>query len=188
VLTGMLDSGGGRAVVEAAGMSDSAGVVDERYSEPGAEPSTWQEVVDVLEGAQTYWLSTVRDDGRPHVTPLIAVWHEEALYVSTGEREQKFRNLAANPRVAVTTGGNKLTEGVDVIVEGAAVRVGEAARLERLAARWLEKYGAAWRYEVRDGNFWHEGGGAAAVFEVAPTTVFAFRKGGRFTQTRWRLG
>lgn len=183
----MLAREGGRSVTEVALMSESTGVLDERYSEPGAEPSTWAEMSAVLADAGTYWLTTVRADGRPHVTPLIAVWHEDALYFCTGEGEQKSRNLAANPKVALTTGGNALKKGLDVVVEGPAVRLGDTARLERLAAAWVDKYGEDWRFEVRDGNFWHEGGGAAAVYEVAPTTVFAFRKG-NYAQTRWSLG
>jgi PPOX class probable F420-dependent enzyme len=169
-------------------MSGGTGVLDARFSEPGAEPSSWEEVRGLLAEAGTYWLTTVRADGRPHVTPLIGVWQGDALYFSTGEGEQKSRNLAAHPQVALTTGNNALREGVDVVVEGAAVRVGDTPKLERLAAGWVEKYGEDWRFEVRDGGFRHEGGGPAAVYEVAPTTVFAFRKGGTYAQTRWRLG
>lgn len=169
-------------------MSGGTGVVDQRFSEPGAEPTRWEEVREVLDAAGTYWLTTVRADGRPHVTPLIAVRDGDALYFCTGEGEQKSRNLAANARVALTTGANALKEGMDVVAEGPAVRVRDTARLEELAAAWVRKYGESWRFEVREGGFWHEGGGLAAVYEVAPTTVFAFRKGGGYAQTRWRMG
>jgi len=33
----------------------------------------WPEAREHLEMAELYWLTTVRGDGRPHVTPLIAV-------------------------------------------------------------------------------------------------------------------
>jgi hypothetical protein len=39
---------------------------------------------------------------------------------------------------------------------------------------------------VSDGRFEHEGGGAALVFSVAPTKIFAFTKG-TFGQTRHRF-
>ena len=42
------------------------------FSEPDATPTPWAEGLEVLRAADTYWLSTVRPDGRPHVTPLIA--------------------------------------------------------------------------------------------------------------------
>jgi hypothetical protein len=48
--------------------------LDERYSEPGAVATEWNETRRVLESAQVFWISTVRPDGRPHVTPCAAVW------------------------------------------------------------------------------------------------------------------
>lgn len=171
-------------------MSDSTaptGTVDRRFSDPEAEPTGWQEAQDLLTDAGTYWLTTVRADGRPHVTPLIAVWQDGALHFCTGEGEQKARNLAANAHVVLTTGGSALDEGVDMVVEGPARRVTDPIRLAPLAEAWAAKYGEVWRFEVREDSFWHEGGGLASVFAVAPTTVFAFRKGGTYAQTRWRL-
>ncbi|MFC4031755.1 pyridoxamine 5'-phosphate oxidase family protein [Streptomyces polygonati] len=163
------------------------GMLDPRFSDPAAAPSGWEEVETVLATAGTYWLTTVRADGRPHVTPLIAVWYDARLYFTTGGGEQKARNLAANPRVALTTGSNALKEGLDVVAEGAAVPVTEPALLELLSGAWVAKYGEEWRFEVRDGAFWHEGGGAAGVYEVAPAKLIAFRKGGTYAQTTWRL-
>jgi len=32
-----------------------------------------------LEKAEVFWLSTVRPDGRPHVTPMVSVWLDGAL-------------------------------------------------------------------------------------------------------------
>ncbi|MFC3996694.1 pyridoxamine 5'-phosphate oxidase family protein [Nocardiopsis sediminis] len=165
------------------------GTLDARYSRPDARPSRWGEVSEVLDTAETYWLSTVRSDGRPHVTPLIGIWDGTSLYFSTGDREQKAHNLATNPNVSLTTGNNALQGGLDVVAEGTAVRIGDPGRLASLAAAWVGKYGEVWRFEVRDGDFWHEGGGLAGVYEVTPTRVFAFRKGDdRFAQTGWRLG
>jgi predicted pyridoxine 5'-phosphate oxidase superfamily flavin-nucleotide-binding protein len=43
------------------------------FSEPDATARPWAEVVDVLSKSEIFWLSTVRRDGRPHVTPLPAV-------------------------------------------------------------------------------------------------------------------
>ena len=53
----------------------------------------------------------MRQDGRPHVTPLIAVWLEHALYFCTGPDERKARNLAWNSYYVVTTGSNALGKG-----------------------------------------------------------------------------
>ena len=58
--------------------------LDPRFSSDGAQPTAWAGANDELATAAVYWLSTVRADGRPHVTPLIAVWQDQALYFCTG--------------------------------------------------------------------------------------------------------
>jgi PPOX class probable F420-dependent enzyme len=164
--------------------------LDPRYSSGDATAVDWERARELLARAELYWISTVRPDGRPHVTPLIAVWLDGALYFSTGEEERKARNLAANPHVVMTTGVNSMDDGLDVVVEGEAVAVRDDARLRELADALLEKYGEAWRPEVGDGGFRHTLGdehGKVLVFEVVPTTAFGFGKGERFSQTRWRF-
>src|ERR671932_1075929 len=37
-----------------------------------------------LAEATTYWLGTVRPDGRPHVVPVLSVWLDGALYFCAG--------------------------------------------------------------------------------------------------------
>ena len=159
--------------------------LDPRYGEPDADPIPWTETVDALERAELFWVSTVRPDGRPHVTPLIAVWQDDALHFATGAEERKARNLAANPAVALTTGRNALHGGTDLVVEGTAVRVTDEATLHRLAAGFLAKYGEEWHFEVRDGLF-HHGAGSALVLRVEPTAVLAFGKA-PYSQTRYRF-
>ena len=97
--------------------------LDERFSDPGAEAVAWPATRQVIENAELFWVTTVRADGRPHSTPLVAVWLDDALHFCTGETEQKAHNLAANPHVLLTTGDNGWQGGVDVVVEGPAVRV-----------------------------------------------------------------
>lgn len=160
--------------------------LDGRYSSPGAEAVPWSAAVARLAAAELFWISTVRPDGRPHVTPLPAVWQAGALHFATGPEERKARNLAANPETVLTTGDNRWDRGYDLVVEGTAARVTDDARLRVLAAAWEEKYGSFWHYDVRDGCFEH-GAGPAYVFAVAPRTVFGFGKGEPFSQTRWRF-
>jgi general stress protein 26 len=157
--------------------------LDQRFSDPGTQATDWAAARDVLEGAQLSWITTVRADGRPHVTPLVAVWHDETLHFCTGPDEQKARNLTANPNVVMTTGCNQWDQGLDVMVEGEAIRVTDAATLERLAAAWATKWDGQWQFGVTEGGFSHEAGGLALVFAVRPTKVLAFGKG-TFTHTR----
>jgi hypothetical protein len=46
---------------------------DLRFGDPDAPPTPWADVLRVLETAELFWISTVRGDGRPHVTPLPAI-------------------------------------------------------------------------------------------------------------------
>jgi PPOX class probable F420-dependent enzyme len=159
--------------------------LDSRYSQEGARPTGWADVVAVVRDAPTSWLATVRPDGRPHVTPLLTVWDDDAPWFCTGADERKGRNLAANPRCVLTTGDNRLDAGLDVVVEGTAVRVRDDERLRRVAARYEAKYGRDWHFDVRDGEFVGPVGNRAVVFRVEPETVFAFGKG-EYSQTRFR--
>jgi Pyridoxamine 5'-phosphate oxidase len=163
---------------------DPAAELNPRFSSAGATPTPWPEARGRLERAEVYWLATVRPDGRPHVTPLIAVWLDGALYFHTGPSERKAKNLAGNAHCAITTGCNTLAEGLDLVVEGDAVQVSDETRLERVAEAIASKYG--WQVTVRDGAL-HGEGGEALVYEVRPTTVFGFGKGDPFSQTRWRF-
>jgi uncharacterized pyridoxamine 5'-phosphate oxidase family protein len=160
--------------------------IDVRYSSEGAVATRWDDARRELEEAGVYWITTVRPDGRPHVTTLIAVWVDDALYLCTGAEERKAKNLAQNPHCIFTTGCNTYEEGLDVVVESDAVNVRDDGLLQRVADAYETKYGSEWHFDVRDGAFHHDAG-AALVFEAAPTTVFGFRKGEPFSQTRWRF-
>jgi nitroimidazol reductase NimA-like FMN-containing flavoprotein (pyridoxamine 5'-phosphate oxidase superfamily) len=157
-------------------MDEPVTQLDERFSDPNAQPTTWESAREVLEAAQLSWISTVRADGRPHVTPLVPVWLDGALHFCTGPTEQKAHNLAANPHVVLTTGCNQWDQGLDVVVEGEARLVTDRAALERLAAAWATKWDGSWQFEVAEGGFKHEAG-QALVYAVEPAKVLAFGKG-----------
>src|ERR1700683_206036 len=93
-----------------------------------------------LEDAELFWLSTVRPDGRPHVTPLLGVWLDGALYFCTGPEERKAKNLSENLQCVLTTGRNTL-EGLDLVIEGMAERATDLAELARVADTYELKYG-----------------------------------------------
>jgi nitroimidazol reductase NimA-like FMN-containing flavoprotein (pyridoxamine 5'-phosphate oxidase superfamily) len=157
--------------------------LDARFSAPDAATTPWADVHAMLDNAELFWISTVRSDGRPHVTPLAAVWRGQAIYFCTGAGEQKGVNLQSNPSCALTTGNNEWKSGLDVVIEGRAKRVTDEGLLDELAAAWESKYRGDWHFEVHDAAFHHEGG-EALVFEVAPVKVLAFAKGD-FAQTRF---
>jgi nitroimidazol reductase NimA-like FMN-containing flavoprotein (pyridoxamine 5'-phosphate oxidase superfamily) len=59
--------------------------IDPRSGDPDAMATRWEETHRVLETVELFWIATVRADGRPHVTPLIAVWLGGSLYFCTGD-------------------------------------------------------------------------------------------------------
>jgi nitroimidazol reductase NimA-like FMN-containing flavoprotein (pyridoxamine 5'-phosphate oxidase superfamily) len=156
--------------------------LDSRFSDPDADAISWNDTQQALEAAELFWITTVRRDGRPHTTPLVAVWLDDAIYFCTGPGEQKAINLTHNAQVVLTTGCNEWDHGTDIVVEGTAVSVTDDQKLRRLADAWTQKWDGRRRYEVGDGAFEHEQG-RVLVFEVAPSKVLAFGKG-TFSQTR----
>jgi len=92
--------------------------LDTRFSDPNAVVTDWEETCRALEDAELFWITTVRNDGRPHVTPLVAVWLDDAIHFATGAGEQKAVNLRTNQNVILTTGRNEWEQGLDVVVEG----------------------------------------------------------------------
>ena len=197
-LRGELEATQPRTASEHIGLEDnvsSPGAADEqpvteldaRFSDRDAVATDWDQTRRALEDAELFWIATVRADGRPHVTPLVAVWLDDAIYFATGIGEQKAVNLRTNKNVILTTGCNEWERGLDVVVEGEAVQVLEESVLERLAETWATKWDGRWHYEVHEGGFRNEAGsGAILVFSVKPAKVFAFAKG-TFGQTRHRF-
>ena len=165
--------------------SDPTPDFDSRFSDPQSGPTPWPDAWRALEQAELYWLTTVRADGRPHVTPLVGVAQDGAVHFCTGLREQKARNLEHSAQVALTTGTNTWAEGLDVVVEGTAQRVGDRETLQRLADAYEAKYGSTWHFDVGDGVF-GSGEHAAAVFRIEPAKVLAFAKEPH-GQTRYRF-
>ena len=160
--------------------------LDVRYGDEDARPTEWTDARDLLAEAELFWISTVRPDGRPHVTPVLSVWQDDALHFCTGPHERKALNLNENPHVALTTGTNT-QRGMDLVVEGDAVRVTDQPALQRLAEAWESKYGPDWHFDVGENAFVPHGGeGEAWVFAVHPSTAFGFGKS-PFSQTRWRF-
>jgi general stress protein 26 len=168
-------------------MTTPVTTLDERFSEPDAAATSWDQTRQALEEAELFWITTIRAGGRPHMSPLVAVWSDGALYFCTGADEQKAVNLRGNPHVILSTGSNTWDRGLDVVVEGDAVRVTDEATLQRLAEAWTTKWDGRWHYQVRDGAFRHPGADdAVLVFAVRPAKILAFGKGA-FSHTRHRF-
>jgi PPOX class probable F420-dependent enzyme len=135
----------------------------------------WSWATERLTRSHDYWVATTRPDGRPHVMPVWGVWWDDALWFSSSVRSSKARNLAADPRCAITT-DNPLEP---VVLEGTAVAVrdGEAIRGfgDRLGAKYDTDYGVD--FFDPDVN---------ATYRVTPTWAFGLLESDfEGSPTRW---
>jgi general stress protein 26 len=164
-------------------MTTPSTTLNATFSDAGATATSWEEAYRTLQTAELFWVASVRDDGRPHMTPLVSIWLDDALHFCTGETEQKAANLRDNLNVILLTGCNQWDGGMDVVVEGRAVRVTDRSTLERLAEAWKGKWDGRWDYEPGDYGFKGDENENILVFTVRPDKVLAFAKG-NFSQTR----
>lgn len=156
--------------------------LDQRFSDSKATATTWDDTRAALESAELFWITSVRADGRPHVTPLVSVWLNGMLYFGVGADEQKAVNLRGNRHVILTTGCNEWDKGLDVVVEGEANRVTDHEELVRLAEAWTHKWDGRWHYVVGSNCFHHpyEEGDTPEpiyVYGVSISKALAFARG-----------
>jgi pyridoxamine 5'-phosphate oxidase-like protein len=101
----------------------------------GSEALVWQRAVTQLEdtsGRRTCWLATTDPDGRAHVAGIGALWVDGKFYFTSGPGTRKSRNLAHDPRCAISVG----LADMDLVVEGEASKVTDEATLVHLAERY----------------------------------------------------
>lgn len=101
----------------------------------GSAELPWSRPRDILasdteEAELTYFLATVRPDGRPHSAGIGAVWVDDTLYFTSGLGTVKSQNLAVNPACSVSV----RLRGIDLVLEGEAERVTDSTTLERVVA------------------------------------------------------
>jgi nitroimidazol reductase NimA-like FMN-containing flavoprotein (pyridoxamine 5'-phosphate oxidase superfamily) len=161
----------------------------EQLSSPRGTPLTalsWADVQTLVAEAEDFLLATTDPAGRPHVVPVLGVWHDDAFCFVTFRDARKTRNLERNNGCAVTVPGPE----VDVVLEGAAQLVRNPARLQQIADLFPAKY-PWWHPFVRAGEFYDPADTALDdprhVYAVEPAQVFAFGKENGFSATRWRF-
>ena len=132
----------------------------------------WSWAVERLTKAHNYWVATGGRGAAPQLTAVWGVWLDGAFYFSCAATSRKARNLAEDPRCAIST--ERADEAV--IVEGVAELVADKALLEQFKAAYDPKYD--WEIEIDEGG----------IFVVRPSVAFAFiEHSDQFesTATRW---
>lgn len=143
---------------------------DSRRSRPATEASygipeqkdgmlTWKFVEEHIADDHSYWVTTIRPDGKPHVRPTWGVWVEGTFYCGGGERTRWVRNLSTNPAIVV----HRQDAEEVVIIEGTAERIDEETASHSLVERVDDAYHT--KYDIRHGT---------PFFAVRPTKVFAW--------------
>jgi pyridoxine/pyridoxamine 5'-phosphate oxidase len=154
----------------------------------GSETIPWSRAREQLEadGPGSWWLASVRPDGRPHATAVGALWVDGKVYFTTSPTSRKGRNLVANPYCVITVS----LDSLDLAVEGTAVRVTDAPTLQRIAERYAAQ---GWPAKVSDDAFTAEYSAPSAgpppwnLYAVAPTTAFGVATAEPWGATRWRF-
>ena len=154
----------------------------------GAAPIPWSRALKQLEASTggTYWLATTKPGGRPHVAAVGALWVDGKIYFVTGTRTRKGRNLAANPDCVFSV---SLT-GIDLVVEGSAVRITDRPTLLRLAKRYVAQ---GWPASVSGDALTAEYSAPSAgpppwnLYVLRPTTAFGVATAEPHGATRWQF-
>jgi hypothetical protein len=111
----------------------------------GLPPVDWAAIVTTLEArtgpapdahnSRTTWLTTLNNDGSPHVTAVGALWVDGAFWFQTGARTHKAHNLARDARCTIAVS----VRDADVVVSGTATQVTESAAVARAAKAWSDQ-------------------------------------------------
>jgi hypothetical protein len=110
----------------------------------GLPPVDWAAVAEKLDAgsapapdahnSRTTWLTTVNEDGSPHVTAVGALWLDGAFWFQTGSGTRKGRNVVRDPRCSIAVS----IRDADVVIEGDAARVTDPGLLAGIAKAWAD--------------------------------------------------
>lgn len=154
----------------------------------GEKPIPWSRALEALDAGleANYWLATTRPDGRAHLAGVGVFWFDGKFYFTTGAGTRKGRNLAKNPNCVISVS----LKGLDLVVEGSAVKVTDDATLRRLAKIAADQ---GWPATVSDGAFTAPYSAPSAgpppwdLYVVTPTTAFGVATAAPNGATRWRF-
>lgn len=160
----------------------------DRYGNP---PLPWSRPHDLLASSPTrtditFFLGTVRPDGRPHSAGIGALWYDGDLYVTSSPAARKARNLAANPACTISV---KL-EGIDLVLEGTVSRVTDKQTLEQTAKLYRE---GGWPAQVQGDAFTAPFSAPSAgpppwyLYRFVFHTGFGVATAEPYGATRWRF-
>ncbi len=157
----------------------------------GHAPLEWARAIKALEDTtsdqhRTSWLATTDPDGSAHLAGVGALWVNGIFYFTSSPRARKARNLAADPRCAMSVG----LAGLDLVIEGTVSKVTDAATLEDLAERYRAQ---GWPARVENGAFTAEFSAPSAypppweLYALEPETAYGTATVEPHGATRWKF-
>ncbi len=139
----------------------------------GLLPWSWAQ--EQLSTSRNYWVATVGPDGQPHALPVWGAWLAGALWFSCGGRSRKRRNLAHQPRCAITTQDPEQP----VMVQGIAEIIRDRDQISAFLAATNAKYDQQIAADFLDPD-------VNATVRVRPRVVIALREADfDGSPTRW---
>jgi hypothetical protein len=176
-----------KTVTKSTTVSNAKGPVTKNLDIYGSAPLPWSRALKQLEAnAGTYWLATTNPDGRPHVVAIGALWIDGKVYFTSGKRTRKGRNLAARHDCVFSIS----LKDIDVVIEGAAVRITDRPTLLRLAKRYADQ---GWPASVSGDALTAEYSAPSAgpppwnLYVLRPTTAFGVATAEPHGATRWQF-
>ncbi len=82
--------------------------------------------------SRTTWLTTLNEDGSPHVTAVGAIWLDGTFWFQTGACTKKHGNVERDPRCTVSVS----VRDADIVLDGRATRVTDLASITRATEAW----------------------------------------------------
>ncbi len=123
----------------------------------------WEEAMRLIEGKNFASLGTVMPDGSPQVTPVWVDHDGELLIVNTAEGRTKLRNVAKDPRVAVSIfeQDNPYNK---VLIRGAVVEISKEGAEEHIDKMAMKYRGLA-KYP------WRQPGISRVLIKIRPSRI-----------------
>ena len=116
---------------EVSDMTERAPTDTTNLDQYGNEPLPWSRARDLLiagppQPGCTFFLSTIRPDGRPHVAGVGVYWYDGDLYFVSGAAARKAKDLAERPDCSFAIS----LDGLDLVLDGAATRLDDPVLVE----------------------------------------------------------
>jgi len=128
---------------------------------------TWPAAKKILVTAPYVWISTVNEDGRPHLVQSWGVWIDDVLYFEGSDKTRWARNIAREPRISFG-----FQDG-DLAVYGEAtadiVRGPSKSLATKIAKEYGAKYGKKFDYRPKPEQYTK-----SHVFRARPEKLIAF--------------